>query len=206
MTIAEKLEKISANNETILGNVGKVYSMGVDTGRYDWWLNFQRLRDLKGYQYAFRGQSWTNDIYSPVKPIDAASGLNHNEIFRNSLITDTIVPIYFKHSGATLMFNGSALSTIVLLDVVESVTYDRWFGACEELKNITMSGTIGNDIDFKDCPKLSRASIENIIGVLSDTAEGKTATFSLEAVNNAFTDDEWNTLVATKPNWTIKTT
>ncbi len=40
------------------------------------------------------------------------------------------------------------------------------------------------------------------INSLSDS-EGGSITFSQYAIENAFTTAEWNTLVATKPNWTI---
>ena len=74
---------------------------------------------------------------------------------------------------------------------------------CIELRNITFSGTIGKDIDFQKSTKLTKASIESIINALSSTASGVTVTFSQIAVNNAFSTDEWNALIATKPNWTI---
>ena len=155
---------------------------------------------MRGYQYAFRNNTWIDDIYKPVMPINAVSGQNHNEMFRNTWITDTKAPIYFRHTGATLVFSGTSLQTIKLLDVVESVTYTNWFLNCTALENITMSGVIGNDFDIHYSP-LTKASIESIIEHLSDNVSGKVLTLSETAVNNAFSTDEWNSLKAQKPNW-----
>lgn len=80
----------------------------------------------------------------------------------------------------------------------------RWNYALEEIR---FEGVIGDTISFSDATKLSKASMENTISHLSNTASGKTLTLSKTAVNNAFTGGstgtEWLTLVATKPNWTI---
>jgi hypothetical protein len=84
----------------------------------------------------------------------------------------------------------------------ETVTYRNWF-INTNLNEIRFEGVIGNDIDFQHSTSLSKASIESIITHLSDTASGKTATFSQTAVNNAFTSEEWTALANTKPNWTI---
>ena len=80
------------------------------------------------------------------------------------------------------------------------------------LRNIIIEGTIGHSIDFKHSP-LSKDSILSIFNALSDTITGMTLTLRLSAVNTAFetsagasdgsTSEEWATLIATKPNWTI---
>ena len=196
MTIAEQLTKITNNNAEIKRQIPLLYNAGIKDGVAqgvnDWWQKFQQERELRGYQYAFRNSTWTDDIYKPAIPINAVSGQNHNEMFRNTWITDTKVPIYFKHVGATLVFSGTSLRTIYLLDVVESVTYTNWFSNCTALENISMSGTIGNDFDIRWAP-LTKASIESIVGCLSSTASGKTLTLNKDAVNKAFginVDDE----------------
>ena len=50
---------------------------------------------------------------------------------------------------------------------------------------------------------LTKSSITNIVNVLSPTVTGQTATFNKAAKEAAFTDDEWEELIATKPNWTF---
>ena len=70
------------------------------------------------------------------------------------------------------------------------------------LKNITFEGVIGTNTNFQSSP-LTRASIESIIGCLSDTASGKTLTLKKTAKEAAFTEEEWTELTANKTNWTI---
>ena len=59
------------------------------------------------------------------------------------------------------------------------------FSGCKVLENITFYGAIGSNLDFRDCVKLTRASIENIVEHLADNAAGKTLTMSKTAVNNS---------------------
>ena len=184
-------------------NIPQVY----ENGRNDWWLKFQQEKEAYGYRNAFWGGSWTDEIYNPVIDIVAIYGKNQNDMFRSSAITTTKVPIYFKHVGATMVFNGSNVQTIPLLDVVEAVTYVNWFTGCNNLTEITMSGVIGNDISFQDSP-LNKASTENIISCLSVTASGKTLILKESAVINAFgslSSQEWLNLINTKSNWQIST-
>lgn len=77
------------------------------------------------------------------------------------------------------------------------------FTNCSALENITFYGAIGSNLGFQQSTKLSGASIRNIIEHLSDAAEGKRLSIPQVAANAAFTTDEWNALIATKPNWTF---
>ena len=105
------------------------------------------------------------------------------------------------------------METIPKLGVSPRTTYSGAFGDCTALVNITFEGDIGNNIDFKQSPLLSKASIGSIVSALYAEATGKALTLSETAVNNAFeteegladgsTSAEWTELVGTKPNWTI---
>ena len=127
-------------------------------------------------------------------------------------LTDIKVPLDLTNPNGNqkyAIFVGSTkLKTIPNLIVDEknalspNGTYPM-FHQCSALENITFEGTIGKNIDFKDCKLLSRESIENIGSCLSGTATGQVVTLSSTAVNNAFTTDEWNVLIADKTNWTI---
>ena len=78
------------------------------------------------------------------------------------------------------------------------------FTYAAKLVNLTIEGVIGKSgLDLQWSTNLSRASIESIINALSTTTSSLTVTLSKTARTNAFTDDEWSTLIATKPNWTI---
>ena len=88
------------------------------------------------------------------------------------------------------------------------------FNSCANLKNVIFEGTLGqNGLNLQWSKQLSRASITSVINALSSTTSGLTVTLSLAAVQKAFetsegandgnNSDEWNTLIATKNNWTI---
>lgn len=62
---------------------------------------------------------------------------------------------------------------------------------------------IAASINLKDSP-LNKASFESVFAALSPSATGKTATFKKTAKEAAFSNSEWETLKATKSNWTIK--
>lgn len=142
----------------------------------------------------------------------------------------------FYLSNFTHIGNVSALGGYynVFTDCKYLVTIDEWgdaqggemtgagmtstFSGCTALENITIKGYFANDIYFKDCTKLSKGSITNIINHLSDTATGKTLTLSQVAVDREFegvsgadfttvvegsVSAEWLGFVSTKPDWTI---
>lgn len=80
--------------------------------------------------------------------------------------------------------------------------FDGTFLQTAALTDIVIEGVIGNSIDLSYSP-LNRASIESVMNALSHTTTERSISFNKSAVNAAFTTDEWNALVATKPNWTI---
>lgn len=93
-------------------------------------------------------------------------------------------------------------------------TFNQPFADMPKLKNITIEGVIGQSgFDLRQSPLLSKESIVSIINALSATTSGLTVTLSKTAVNKAFetsegakdgtTSTEWQTLIATKSNWTI---
>lgn len=95
----------------------------------------------------------------------------------------------------------------LILKADGSQSFRSAFNGLEKLKNITAAGVIGQSIQFPNSTLLSKASITSFINALSATKTGQSITFSLTAVNSAFTDGstgtEWAELIATKPNWTI---
>lgn len=128
-----------------------------------------------------------------------------------------------KAVGLSSTFSGSdELVTIVLLKLKDdgSQTFTNTFNNCTALENITIEGTIGDDIDLHWSTKLSRESIDSFIYHLSTTVSGKTLTLSKTAVDNAYAvhDEEydytvpgsqtnwWASMVNVAPNWTIALT
>ena len=199
-TIQKLLDKV--NN---MPTADEVYGQGFDAGKqteYDaFWDAFQQKGNRRNYWGAFA--SWTDEIFKPKYPIVATG---HTSMFYLSTI-DTIPALDFSGARAALQntfnyFYGTTIEKVILkADGTQNII--AGFIGARNLKNITFEGVIGESISFADCSLLSKASIENIISVLLDTATDKTATFNKTAVNNAFTENEWSALIASKPNWTI---
>lgn len=107
----------------------------------------------------------------------------------------------------TTFYTCNNLKTARIIGLSETNTFNQIVDKCPSLENFTIEGTIGqNGLNFQYSTKLSKASIENIIGCLSTTASGLSVTLSKTAVNTAFgsTDsEEWLALINSRSNWTI---
>lgn len=135
---------------------------------------------------------------------DTNSTGGHYYTFYNCSSLEEIEDIGMKAGYYNYTFNGcSSLHTIEVIRFNETTLVTSPFVGCTELQNITVSGTIGQIVNFSYCTKLSKASITSVINHLSNNASGKSITFSQTAVQNAFTTQEWNALIGTKSNWTI---
>lgn len=132
-------------------------------------------------------------------------GRGASSIFQNSAFIRLGEINFSTVTGLTSMFLGCTyLKTIdkLILNNSGAQTFLSTFQNCNVLENIVVEGVIGQNFDIKSSP-LSKESIESIVNVLSDTSSGKTVTFKKTAKESAFTEDEWNALIATKPNWTF---
>lgn len=221
--IAERLERI-ARNEQLIYNAGvekgkaeaekdgynQGYADGIEQGKqaeYDaFWDAFQNYGNPKNYAYAFAYDAFTDETYNPKYPIRClySVAMSGNYIFTYSKITNTKVPVICgDNHNMTGAFANSKIATIPKFVVLESNKFVNTFQKCTELKNITIEGVIANNISFAESSLLCRESIESIINALSTITNGTTLTLSQTAKENAFTDEEWASLIATKPNWTI---
>lgn len=191
--------------------INEVYDAGKQAERDAFWDAYQNYGNTNGtnYRYAFVYDRFTNDTFNPIHPIicnnDSSAAQN---MFYSSSLTSTKVPIYAKNSLPNT-FQDASIETIVLLDVNSRTTFSNTFASCTLLKEIRMSGEIGNNIVFAACVSLSKDSIISIINTLSPTIQSKTLTLNEEAVQTAFgttdldSSTEWNTLKSSKSNWTI---
>lgn len=137
--------------------------------------------------------------------LDTSQATNLQSAFGYSFITEipTIDCTNLGNSSSAVFAHCyHRLLTIEKVIVNEAVTYNNWFNSTN-ITNITFDGVIGQDLDLGYSSRLTKASIESIISHLSDSATGKTLTLSKTAVENAFTDTEWDALESTKTNWTI---
>lgn len=89
-----------------------------------------------------------------------------------------------------------------MLDLTMLTNTGNMFLKCSELIEVRfVANTIRYMIKFNDCTKLSKETLTSIVNGLADDVTGKGVVLSLTAINSAFTTDEWNALIATKPNW-----
>ena len=126
-----------------------------------------------------------------------------------------------KATGAACDNFIASMPNLVTIDLIK-VSADNscnWLTSCPLLKNVTFEGEIAKNFNIQWSTKLSKASIESIINILSTTTEGLTVTLSQTAVDNAFetvkdagdgsTSVEWialagnETIEGIRPNWTI---
>lgn len=217
MSIAEKLTTIAENVQRVFEagkeeGFDKGYIDGLAAGEengklaeYDrFWDAYQNSGAKKSYIQAFSARGcWTMDIYNPKYPILATSC---ESLFTNGTwLTDTLVPISMTGTLNYAFSWCTELETIMNLTVAKGTTYTNTFNGCSKLENITFGGSIGKNINFADCVKLTNESLVNILEHLYDyAADGDTSTYTctLETVNlNKLTDTE--KAIATEKGWTL---
>ena len=197
MSIADKLKRIAENEQAVF-DAGK-------KSEYDtFWDSYQENGNKISYRLAFFGSGWNDTTFRPKYPMKMYKGQQQTQAFYYFRGTHIDVDIDFRAVGNAQVFqSASLLKTISKLIVTDEVTYTNWFAGCTALEDITIEGTIGNDISFSDCALLTKGSIESIIDALSGTVTGKTLTVNAAAKQAAFTDSEWAVLIGSKPYWTI---
>lgn len=117
-----------------------------------------------------------------------------------------LTEFYRKPTALQIAFqNQKKLKSILgALDLTDCTNAINPFNGCSALENIEfVANTIKISISFSPCTKLSKASIESIVNGLNSDVTEQTLTLSKTAVNNSFTDTEWEALKNTKSNWTI---
>lgn len=145
--------------------------------------------------------------------LDTSNAVRLHGVF-DGIQTIAIPIIDFKNCESSLKtFYNTTLLKLTVINIKKSCTFDRTFNYNLKLKDLYITGEIGNSITFTGCYSLTKDSIQNIVNALSTSASGLTVTFTQTAVNNAFetssgeadgsTSAEWATLIATKSNWTI---
>ena len=137
--------------------------------------------------------------------IDFSKATYMEHVFYTSKFTRVgVVDVSKCDRNASTFAYAYNLKTIDKLVVSETTPFYGTFASCTALEDMVIEGAIGvNGLNLQWSTKLTRASIESIINALSTKAVGLSVTLSKTAVNNAFTDTEWATLVNTRPNWTI---
>lgn len=180
-----------------------------------------RMRSASGSAYTFRIFPDSAGVWPPEEEFDMVARLKECGVtLDTSGATNMLQTFYFScvstlpildFSSCTSVLESTfsyctrlhTLEGIILSDSGTQTFGNTCFEQCQRLESITLRGVLGSSLNLQWSTALSRASIENIISVLSGTASGKVLTLSKTAVNNAFTTAEWSALVATRSNWTI---
>ena len=225
MNIAEKLFAV-ADNEM------EVYKAGIRKENQHFWDAFLDYGARKQYSYAFYNwqderfyplydivpTAATNmfqgcdvgDLKQRLSDcgvvLDFKNCTTANYCFASSKVTK-IPLVDFSSIQSTsnsqyVFFNCTKLEEIEKIIVNPNMTLISWFSNCEKLKEVRFEGEIARSVSFSVSP-LSKESIESVISALSDNTSGVTLTLKQSAVDNAFTEDEWNTLISAKTNWTF---
>ena len=228
MSIAEKMQTVAENQQKVYdagyaagqsagGDTDEAYQAGVHSvfenmtlvnymfykdhnqNNYETFLNSD-LSNVTTAQYLFQENNW---IVEFAWPNTLRPNLIHY-LFQGCQTVKKVSGLEkIQVNVLTGVFDGCvSLENAGTIDFTKVSFANRTFLNCTALKEFRIVGTIGLSVDFQYSP-LSKASIESIMDALSDTTTGTSVTFSKIAVNVAFTTDEWNALVATKPNWTV---
>lgn len=220
-------EKMTAIADAIRSKTGKTQKLTLDAmaqaipqlydgGRqeeYDaFWDAFQLdVNSATGhrlhYNSAFAYSGWTDTNYNPKYPITPSNTNGIGSLFNwNQRVTDTKVPITAFGNCSNAFNQASRIKRIPKLIFSGTTNVSSMFNGCTALEELYCEGELAiNGLDLSACTKLNRASIESVIGVLSDTTSGLSVTLSQTAVINAFGNltDDWTTVAGSKLNWTI---
>ena len=202
-------------------------AMGRSMACDEFWDEFQENGNRTDYQMAFASKYWNDDTFKPkydLAPtgmfqafygchaaslpvvLDTSNCGQFSYAFCSSKFTSLPVIDCRKQPAANKIASlFYAMSNVVSIEKVYLHGGDVTdsFTRMSALEEIRLEGELVTSVDLAYSAKLSKASIESFAEVLSPSVTGKTLTLSPTAVNNAFTTEEWETLVATKPNWTI---
>lgn len=207
------------------------YKNGKDEAFDILWNAIQDGGNRTDYARAFSGQYWTDATY---KPNYVPAPVNATNMYNSAQITGRVDVDTSKCTAMNAMFGASAITSIGTIDtrnvselagvfgymtkllnidllILKENGTQTFLSSCfagtNALKNITIQGTIGTTLNLESCFRLTRASIESIIGALSDTATGQKLTLAYAARRDAFPGEDgaaaWNALKASKGNWDI---
>ena len=167
---------------------------------------------------------------NPNNPIDLSDypiDLSHlndnyvggtNTVFRNAYVENVFVDLAGFTSIGTLFIYGDASRSPnnIRFRITESTTtigdilyYVARFENSKLTLSFTEDSVLVASLRLGQTEYITPEGIRNIFGVMSDSATGQTLTLKTAAVTNAFgsvDSEEWQTLVASKPNWTISLT
>ena len=146
------------------------------------------------------------------RKLDTSEANNLNSAFSSRNLE--VIPTIDMRSITASATSNANLNIQPEMKTIRKIIIDEatpWHTSCFRyatgLTNLVVEGVIGNtNWNLQYSKNLSKDSIISAINALSNNTSGLSIVFSEDAVISAFgsTDaTEWQTLVATKPNWTI---
>ena len=174
--------------------------------------NFKPKYDIKpGTAYMmFRGALISGDLVDTLSKLGVSLDFSGCTDVRFAFMSSQITRLgVIDLSSATLtesMFNGARqLRTIdkLILKADGSQTFSSFFNNTSELENITIEGTIGNNIDFSACTKLTHDSLMSIINHLQDKTGAATKPVLTIGTTNYKQLTEEERKIATDKNWEV---
>ncbi len=220
--IAKSLRAALTTNERykpseMAAAVDTVHAKGRKDEYDDFWDYFQSYGEPAHYYYKFSYGGWYDGNYNPKYDIVTKNNNTAAQclFYSATYITDTKVSIEVLGPYATSIFNGAtSLETIRKFVLHRNVRLNTAFSGCSALKNLTIEGEIGQDLNLQHSTLLTPESMKSVILHLVDATGteheyGKEVIFSdvawerLEADSTAPNGDTWRNYVQYVLRWNI---
>ncbi|MBE7026108.1 MAG: hypothetical protein E7410_00860 [Ruminococcaceae bacterium] len=225
MSIAEKLTTIAENEQKVYD---KGFADGQSQGGGDVTKNPMYYMSVKGFQWQGKvfpeGFEFVLNVLN--KPDDMNAMLMRTTGIKNVTLVceeegtvsyaqtlrecpvETLDITNFKPKPTSISYFAYIARKLISIygafDLSQCTTAVSSFAAANALEDVEfVPNTIKLSMGFTDCEHLTKASLTSIINGLNTDVTEQTLTLSSTAKTNAFTDEEWATLIEAKPNWTI---
>lgn len=107
-----------------------------------------------------------------------------------------------KHCNSLFLYCGKIDGIYLKLKNDGTQTFTNAFFNCNELRDLTITGVIGENISLKQSKYLSQGSLLSILKALSTTTTGKTLTLS-DNISYLTSFADVKQAIKERPNWTI---
>lgn len=215
------------------GGYDKGYDKGKKDAYDFFWDTYQENGIYRSYAHAFAGIGWNNDTFNPKYDIKVSYGYmmfrdcavtgNLDEALAKSNVKIDFTKLY----DAPYLFSQCAFSKIGILDlsnlsylnniftgsknlhtieeliIKDGCKINNPFSECTALRNLKITGNIGENLDLHWSVELTHDSIMNVIDCLVDySGSGKTFILTLGEANLAKLSDVEKG-IATGKGWTL---
>ena len=173
---------------------------------------FNFVLELKDAPTKINGMLWLATGVKTATLICNADGVaDFNQLIRESTV-ETLDLSNFKLTPSTInyfLYGNKNITTVLGELDLSNCTSATYAFNVTPLKDIKFKeGTIGISLQFNNCKTISAESLHSIMKGLSSTVSGQTLTLPKYDICKAtydakFGSGSWDTIVASKNNWTI---